>query len=117
MPRPKIAERRDCQLNFSLTQSELTTLRTRADAAGLHLVDYGRAQLLRQRTLVQAATAASENALRADRLVVVQLRRLGNLLNQLVRRCHARDEPLPATLASLLSDLRAILTRMLGHGA
>ena len=47
MPRPKIAERRDCQLNFSLTRTELTTLRERAAVADMHLIDYGRAQLLR----------------------------------------------------------------------
>ena len=116
MPRPKSAERRDCQLNFSLTRTELTTLRARAEAADMHLVDYGRAQLLRQpKFIFPDATVA--NGLRADRLVVVQLRRLGNLLNQLVRRCHARDEPMPPALAPLLADLRAILDRMLRHGA
>ena len=56
------------------------------------------------------------NGLRADRLVAVQLKRLGNLLNQLVRRCHALDEPMPPALAPLLADLRAVLDRMIRHG-
>lgn len=117
MPRPKSAERRDCQLNFSLTRTELTTLQTRAAAADMHLVEYGRAQLLRAPKFVPPPEIAVVNGLRADRLVVVQLKRLGNLLNQLVRRCHARDEPMPPLLAPLLADLRAILDRMLRHGA
>ena len=117
MPRPKSAERRDCQLNFSLTRTELSTLRTRAEAADMHLVDYGRAQLLRQPKFVRPPEPAIANALRADRLVVIQLRRLGNLLNQLVRIGYARGEPMPPALAPLLADLRAILERMLRHGA
>lgn len=117
MPRPKSAERRDCQLNFSLTRAELTTLRTRAAAVGMHLVDYGRAQLLRQPKFVLPTEPAFENSLRADRLVVVQLKRLGNLLNQLVRIGHATGEPMPPALAPLLADLRAILDRMIRHGA
>lgn len=117
MPRPKLAERRDCQLNFSLTRTELTTLRTRAEAADMHLVDYGRAQLLRSPKFVRAPEPDVLNGLRADRLVVLQLKRLGNLLNQLVRLCHGRDEPVPPALAPLLADLRAVLDRMLRHGA
>lgn len=117
MPRPKIVERRDCQLNLSLTRTELTTLRTRAAASDMHLVDFGRAQLLRSPKFVRPPEHAIENGLRADRLVVIQLKRLGNLLNQLVRIGHARGEPMPPTLAPLLADLRAILDRMLRHGA
>ena len=71
----------------------------------------GRAQLLRAPKFVHPPEIAVVNGLRADRLVVVQLKRLGNLLNQLVRRCHARDEPMPPLLAQVLDDLRAILER------
>ncbi len=116
MARPKSSSRRDCQLNFSLTADELATLRARAAAVDQPLVEYGRAQLMR-RPMLAEAPAAIVNGLRADRLVVIQLRRLGNLLNQLVRRCHARDEALPPDLQPLLADLRALIDRMLPHGS
>lgn len=84
MPRPTSKNRRDQQLNFSLTRDELTALRRRADAAGMHLVDFGRDLLLR---------------------------RLGNNLNQIARRLNTREEPAPPSLEPLLREIRILLNR------
>ena len=120
MPRPPIKIRRDQQLNFSLTQDELKGLRGRAEAAGMHLVDFGRDLLLRRRAPstrhVDPVRLDAENTLeRAARLLTHELRRLGNNLNQIARRLNTRDEPLPPGLEPLLRDIRALLNRGARH--
>ncbi len=122
MPRPSSKIRRDQQLNFSLTRDELTGLRSRADAAGMHLVDFGRDLLLRRRAPSvrhadhpdpDAATAQTALA-RAALLLVHELRRLGNNLNQIARRLNTREEPAPPSLEPLLREIRALLNRRAG---
>jgi hypothetical protein len=107
MGRPKNPNRRDRQLNISLTSAELESIGARAQGHGMPPVEYSRWILLDQgkTTALPAAPAP-----RFDRLVYLQLSRLGNLLNQLVRHAHATDELLPE-LASLLADIRDILRK------
>ncbi len=119
MPRPPSKLRRDQQLNFSLTRDELTALRGRADAAGMHLVEFGRDLLLRRRVpaarLADAEAVEAQGALaRAALLLVHELRRLGNNLNQIARRLNTREEPTPPNLDPLLAEIRALLNRRAG---
>ena len=116
MPRPSSKIRRDQQLNFSLTRDELTALKSRADAAGMHLVDFGRDLLLRRRAPSARhsdpdAVEAQGTLARAALLLVHELRRLGNNLNQIARRLNTRDEPAPPSLEPLLREIRAMLNR------
>jgi mobilization protein NikA len=110
MSRPKKKNRRDQQLNFSLTRAELNTVKSRAVGAGMRVSDYGRSRLLGGS---QAPTLAAAAASRIERLIYVQLKRLGNNLNQLVRRLHATGEPAPPHLDPLLKDIREVLNREL----
>lgn len=119
MPRPPTNNRRDQQLNFSLTSAELTALRSRADAAGMHLVDFGRDLLLRRRTPssanVDPEIVDAQNTLaRAALLLTHELRRLGNNLNQIARRLNTLDEAAPPSLEPLLREIRALLNRRAG---
>lgn len=119
MPRPPSKIRRDRQLNFSLTGDELTALQSRADAAGMHLVEYGRDLLLRRRApsarhADPEATEAQTALARAALLLVHELRRLGNNLNQIARRLNTREEPAPPSLEPLLREIRALLNRRAG---
>lgn len=116
MPRPNSKNRRDQQLNFSLTRDELTALRRRADAAGMHLVDFGRDLLLRRRAPstrgYDTEMVEAEGTLaRAARLLTGELRRLGNNLNQIARRLNTREEPAPPSLEPLLREIRILLNR------
>jgi hypothetical protein len=107
MGRPKNPNRRDRQLNISLTSAEYETIDTRAHGQGMRPVSYSRWVLLDQR---KGAALPAVPAPRFDRLVYIQLQKLGNLLNQLVRHAHATGELLPE-LASLLADIRDILRK------
>jgi hypothetical protein len=112
MSRPRKHIRRDHQLNFSLTQAELETIRTRAMAAGMRVVDFGRALLLRERR----APAVPDHAVSgAERLIYEQLKRLGNNLNQIARRLNSTRHAAPPSLEPLLKQIRAVLNRGLGH--
>ncbi len=48
----------------------------------------------------------------ADIDLIIQLRRIGNNLNQLTKRAHARGGENPAQLVSVLSDLQNVLQRL-----
>jgi hypothetical protein len=109
MGRPKKEERRDRQLNIHLTGGEFKTITDRALARCMEPVDYGRCVLL-DPAHPPALPVASES--RFDRLVYLQLQKLGNLLNQLVRRLHQTDELLPE-VKDLLLEIRTILERNL----
>lgn len=116
MPRPPSNNRRDQQLNFSLTRDELTGLRSRADAAGMHLVEFGRDLLLRRRApsarQADPELADAQRVLtRAAQLLVHELRRLGNNLNQIARRLNSREETAPPSLEPLLREIRTLLNR------
>lgn len=108
MGRPKKPDRRDRQLNISFTTAEFEAVSARAAACGEEPVPYGRRRLLEGGPARQAVEAPS----RSDRLVEIQLRRLGNLLNQMVRHLHQTGELLPDA-ASLLRDVRRLLDRHL----
>jgi hypothetical protein len=99
-------ERRDYQLNLSLTKSELETLRLRAAAAEMHIVPYSRAVLLNE-----GAAPPPPPVAMTDRLTHEQLKRLGNNLNQIARFVNAMRKPPPAGLEPLLADVRAALKR------
>jgi hypothetical protein len=109
MGRPKKEDRRERQLNIGLTTAEFDTVQRRAFATGTPLVDYSRAVLLSRRTAVATTPATS----RYDQLAVLQLQRLGNLLNQLIRYVHQNGDLPIEELVGLLRDIRAELGRAL----
>ena len=111
MGRPTTSEPRSCQLNLSLTESELAGIKRRAQAVGMRPVHFGRAILLAQDG---PRTMTPENGGNTQRLVYAQLARLGNNLNQMVRHLHRTGDPLPPDLEPLLKDIRQILTRRCG---
>jgi Bacterial mobilisation protein (MobC) len=118
MSRPRKNIRRDRQLNLSLTQGEEETVRARAAAAGMRVVDFGRAMLLRARPAsapAQPAEVEVQAASYAERLIYEQLKRLGNNLNQIARRLNATRHAPPPSLEPLLKQIRAILNRGLDH--
>jgi len=49
---------------------------------------------------------------KTDLDLIIQLRRIGNNLNQLTKRTHARGGENPAQLVSVLSDLERVLQRL-----
>ena len=106
---PRKSEPRDRQLNLSLTASELRSIEQRAHALGLRPVHFGRALLLDPGRQPAPRTEAASNA---SRLIHGQLIRLGNNLNQLVRHLHRTDDPMPADLAPLLTDIRQLIARL-----
>jgi hypothetical protein len=109
MGRPKKAERRDHQLNIHLTGGEFKTITDHALARSMEPVDYGRCVLLDPAHATALPVPAES---RFDRLVYLQLQKLGNLLNQLVRHLHQTDELLPE-IKPLLHEIRAVLDRRL----
>jgi hypothetical protein len=108
MGRPTKSEPRDRQLNFSLTASELESIRHRAAAVGMRPVHFGRSLLLGQNSNGPSASQPESNV---GRLIYAQLVRLGNNLNQMVRHLHETGDPLPADLEPLLRDIRQIIAR------
>jgi hypothetical protein len=108
MGRPIKSEPRDHQLNFSLTASELESIRQRAASVGMRPVHFGRDLLLSSSRNVSATRAPESNV---GRLIHAQLVRLGNNLNQLVRHLHETGDPLPPDLEPLLRDIRQIIAR------
>lgn len=107
MGRPIKTEPRNRQLNLSLTESELESIRQRAASIGMRPVHFGRDLLLGSGGL-RSARAPESNV---GRLIHTQLVRLGNNLNQLVRQLHETGDPLPADLEPLLRDIRQIIAR------
>jgi hypothetical protein len=108
MGRPKKPEPRCAQLNLSFTESELASIRRRAEAVGLRPAHFGRAALLNQGGKVAARAQPASNI---DRMIYGQLVRLGNNLNQMLRHLHQTGDPLPADLEPLLTDIRQIISR------
>lgn len=97
------------QLKLNFTADELADVKSRAEALGMRPVHFGRAVLLAGGHLAIQPERASS----ATGKILVQLSRLGNNLNQMVRHLHMTGDPLPADLEPLLADIRAILSR--GH--
>jgi hypothetical protein len=108
MARPKKSEPRDRQLNLSLTERELESIRRRAAALGMRPVHFGRAVLLDRGREFIGRRETNDNA---ERLIYGQLVRLGNNLNQMVRHLHQTGDPLPADLEPLLRDIRQMIER------
>jgi hypothetical protein len=103
MGRPKINQPRSEQLNLSFTVGELASIKSRAEALGLRPAQFGRLVLLAKNARPTAHAAESSSM---DRLIHQQLCRLGNNLNQMMRRVHETGEPVPADLEPLLVDIR-----------
>ena len=108
MGRPTKAEPRCKQLNLSLTESELESIRTRAEAVGMRVVHFGRALLTDHDRKIAPKLAPEGNI---QRLIYAQLVRLGNNLNQIARHAHRTGDPLPTDLEPLLKDIRQIIDR------
>jgi hypothetical protein len=108
MGRPRKTDKRDRQLNIGLTNAEFDAVMSRAFARGMHAVVYARWMLLgRAKTEVHSVTPTT----RFDRLAIVQLQRLGNLLNQIARHMHQTGQLPLDELVALLRDIRAVLMR------
>jgi hypothetical protein len=97
------------QLNLSFTTSELETIVGRAQAVGMRPCHFGRAAILDVEKAAAPAARAEDNL---QRLVLQQLSRIGNNLNQMVRHLHATGDPLPPDLEPLLKDIRALMTKV-----
>lgn len=110
MGRPKKADKRDRQLNIGLTAAEFNKVTSRAAAFGQPPVDYGRWVLLDGG---RSEALPTPPASRFDRLTYLQLQRLGNLLNQLVRHVHQTGDIPVDDLAALLRDIRSLLREFL----
>lgn len=108
MGRPTKSEPRSYQLNLSLTASELERIRKRAEAVGMRPVHFGRAMVLDEDRRT-APEAGDDN--NASKLLYMQLIRVGNNLNQLVRHLHRHGGPLPHDLEPLLRDIRLLLEK------
>jgi len=116
MSRPRRSEPRRKQLNLSLTERELASIEARAAALGMRAVHFSRALLLRAhrppQTLRMTPSPAQPQSSNVDRLIHVQLVRLGNNLNQMMRHAHRVGGPMPDDLAPLLTDIRALIARL-----
>jgi hypothetical protein len=106
--RPRSENKRDQQLNLSLTLDEYVELYWKARRSGMRMVDYGRWRLLGG---VNQPALPERAARKGDLLVFTELKRLGNNLNQLVRICHSTRSPPPASLESLLERIRSVVNR------
>ena len=105
MGRPRKSEPRRRQLNICLSESELATLERRARAVGMRTVHFSRDLLIK----AGKAPANPAEKSTSSHLAYVQLSRLGNNLNQMVRHLHQTGDPLPADLEPLLRDIRQII--------
>ena len=106
MGRPKLLITRDRQFNVGFTAAELAEVQRAARVAGMRPVDYGRAKLLSR----SGRIARTEYSVRQlDPLLLVQLSRIGNNLNQIARRLHELSLPAPQELEPLLAEIRSIL--------
>jgi hypothetical protein len=106
--RPKEIKR-DRQFNVGLTTREHELLFARAARAGMRRVDYGRARLLGEHR--GHASALGADAPRLDPLLIVQLSKIGNNLNQIARRLNTLEFPAPPSLEPLLQEIRALIAR------
>lgn len=105
MPRSSSQSKRDRQLNIALHQSEVEALQARADARGMRLVDFARANLLAMRAASMSVVLPSK----LERLNLEQLKRIGNNLNQIARQLNALGQVVPDELAETLKAVRQTL--------
>ena len=114
MPRPKQQNPRDRQFNIGLTAREWAQLHRRAAALGMRPVDYGRARLFAEWRVAEAAAASAGHL---DPLLLAQLSRIGNVINQIARRMHVFGQPAPPSLDALLQQVRALISRRIPGGS
>jgi hypothetical protein len=107
MARPTKSKPRDRQLNLSLTASEFERIRARAEAIGMRTVHFGRLILLEENRSPQKHSAENNTS----KLLYIQLVRIGNNLNQLVRHLHRHGNSMPSDLEPLLHDIRQLIGR------
>jgi hypothetical protein len=105
MPRPSAQSKRDRQLNIALHHSEVEALQARADARGMRLVDYARANLLTMRAAQVGVVVPSK----LERLNLEQLKRIGNNLNQIARQLNGLGQVVPDELSETLTAVRELL--------
>ena len=110
MPRLPAQSKRDKQLNIALHQSEVETLKARADARGMRLVDFARANLLTMRAAQVGVVVPSK----LERLNLEQLKRIGNNLNQIARQLNALGQMVPSELTETLNSVRQLLQSAAG---
>jgi hypothetical protein len=108
--RPTKSEPRNKQLNLSLTSSEFERVRLRAEAVNMRPVHFSRALVLDEGRRVSPKPGTESNA---AKLIYLQLVRLGNNLNQLVRHSHRHGGPVPRELEPLLHEIRHLITKHL----
>ena len=94
------------QLNLSLTDREFADIGQRAAAFGMRPVHFART------LVVEGAPVARGPDMRHASRLVLQLSRLGNNLNQLVRHLHQTGAPVPGDLVPLLNDIRALIAKI-----
>lgn len=84
--------------------NDLLIIRSKAAEAGVSVSAY-------IRTMCVDGTVTARMPM-ADLDLIIQLRRIGNNLNQLTKHTHARGGENPAQLVSVLSELERILQRV-----
>ena len=105
MGRKPLKIKRERQLNLSLTVQEHEVLHQRAASAGMRPVDYARARIF----LGRSPTLRAAQTHHLDPLLLTQLSRIGNNLNQIARKLHALSLPPSAELEPALQEVRALL--------
>lgn len=106
MGRPKLPFTRDKQFNVGLTDDEFAALHRAARIAGMRPVDYGRAVLLSRRLPTRRVAEATPHL---DPLLLLEISRIGNNLNQITRRLHELSLPMPDELPLVLAEIRGVL--------
>jgi len=113
MSRPRQIEPRCKQLNMSLTEAELASIEARAAAFGMRAVHFSRALLLDTHHAPAFLRSNRDQApSQFERLLHIQLVRVGNNLNQMMRHLHLVGGPVPDDLGPLLTDIRALIAKL-----
>ncbi|HVR55684.1 MAG TPA: plasmid mobilization relaxosome protein MobC [Pseudolabrys sp.] len=96
------------QLNLSFTTQELEAITQRARALGMRPAHFGRQALLDHEG--RRTEEGGRNAAIAG--IISQLSRLGNNLNQMVKRLHILEVGPPEDAEPLLRDIRQLIARL-----
>jgi hypothetical protein len=97
------------QLNLSLTENELLDIKRRSEALGMRTAHFARGVLLNASKIALPENDRHSQAFRRIRL---ELQRIGQNLNQCVRKFHQTNLPMPADLEPLLHDIRQLIARI-----
>lgn len=109
-PKKTDAEKRSERFNLRFTEAEIEHVRLQADAAGLEPHEYARRRVLGERV------SSPSPAHRVDPALISELNRIGVNVNQLARATH-RGSDFAAYWREVGSELRAVLGKVLSHGA